>query len=120
MSFVRTGNQSFQSVSSVSDWYQWSQTSLLDALYWDTLYNDLPTTHDRVSRKPQKLRNETFNWSTIKSIFCLLFIGKQRNEVVVFFLIAKKEIKFLYSFKWVNKEIKFVSTLANKGPNSLM
>ncbi|KAL3831269.1 hypothetical protein ACJMK2_023042, partial [Sinanodonta woodiana] len=37
--FVRSGNPAFQSIKNRLDWYRWSQTSLLDALYFNVLHN---------------------------------------------------------------------------------
>lgn len=45
--FVNSGAQRFDEITSMDDFWNYTQSSLLDGLYWETWYNDQPVAPDK-------------------------------------------------------------------------
>ncbi len=59
--FFRSGSIQFEKIKTVRDWWGWTQSSLLDTLYWDTWYNGQATDYHLVSPRAHHLMTDTLS-----------------------------------------------------------
>lgn len=88
----RSGLPSFESIRSVPEWWNWTQTHFLDSVYWERWYNGQLTQFDRVCEKftsRQKQINSSHDYNYYKDL---------KNTRFLYYCICKEnETKMLKS-----------------------